>query len=85
MVENVEQSRSERQRRSPAHRVRLEGKRQAKADENDTDVFDRAVGKETLEVLFHQCVEDTKNGSLTAEEKHDNARPPCRLAEQVEN
>ena len=85
VIENVEQCRGKRQCRGQPHPVGLECERETKADENDADVLDRAVGKQTLEILFHQGVEDPHYGRETAEEKHDDARPPCRRAGQVED
>ena len=41
--------------------LRLEGERQAEADEDDADVLDRVIGEQPLEVVLHQRVEHAEH------------------------
>ena len=54
MVDHMQQRRREGERRRRSHAVRLKGKREAKADEDDADVLDRAVGEQPLKIALHE-------------------------------
>ena len=85
VIEDVEQRRGERERRRGRHAVGLEGEREAEADEDDADVLDRAVGEQPLEVALHEGAEHAEHGGDAAEREHDDAPPPGRRAEQIED
>ena len=85
VVEHVKQRRREGERRRELQAVGLEGQRKAEADEDDADIFDRAVGEQALEILFHHGVEDPHDGGDAAEEEHDHARRPGRRSQQIED
>ena len=85
VVEHVEQRRGQRQRRAGGQPVGAERQRQAEADEDDADVLDRVVGEQPLQVVLHQRVEHAEHRGDAAERQHDDAGPPGRRAQQVED
>ena len=85
MIEYVEDRRHERQRGRHAQAARLERKRQAETDKDDSDVFDRVVGEQSLQIVFHQCVENTEQRGDAGRDQHRNAPPPQRRTGQVED
>ena len=77
VIEDVEQRRGEGQRRGAGHAVRLEGEREAEADEDEADVLDRRIGEDALQVVLHQGVEDAEHGGDAAE-RQDQRRSTTR-------
>ncbi len=85
VIEDVEEGRSQRERRRGRHLVRLEGERQAKADEDDADVLHRVIGEQALEVVLHQGVQHAHHRGHAAYQRHHGTPPPARRPEQVEH
>ena len=76
MVEDVEQGGRHRQRGGQGHAMRLEGEREAEADEDDADILNRVIGEQPLEVVLHQRVEHAHHCGHAAEGEHEHAPPP---------
>ena len=76
MIEHVQKAGRQRQSRGKRHAVRLERKRQAEADEDDSDVLHRMIGEQPLEIVLHQGIEHAHHGGDAAEDEHHHAPPP---------
>ena len=66
------------------HAVRLERQREAKADKDDADIFDRVIGEKPLQIVLHQRVEHAHNGRYSRDCEHHDAPPPGRTAGEIE-
>ena len=77
MIEHVKDRRGRGERRRAREAVRLEGEREAKADIDDSDIFDRVIGEQPLQIVLHQRVEHAEHGRGAGEREHDH-RPPGR-------
>ena len=74
MIENMEERGGHRERCRPDHSVRAKGHSQTQADEHDTDIFNRAVGKKTLQIALKHRMQKTKDGGNGAKNQ-DYDRP----------
>ena len=84
MVEGVVQPRDQRQRRQNVVAAVQKHQCRAQTHEDDADVFDAVIGKQTLEVVFHQRVEHTQHGGDCAHCQHGHSPPERRRAEEIE-
>ena len=81
MIEDVEQRGGEGERRGGRHAVRLEGEREAEADEDDADILDRVIGEQPLQIVLHQRIEHAHHAGDAGERQHDacsTTRPAAR-------
>ena len=85
VVEHVEERGSQRERRAGGLLVGLKRQRQPEPDEDDADVLHRVVGEQPFQIVLHQRVEDAECRGHAAEHEHDEAGPPGRRADQVED
>jgi hypothetical protein len=76
MVEHMEDCRGQGERCRRPKATRLEGERQAQPDEDDSDVLNRVIRKQALQVVLHQRIQDTEECCDTGDDEHRNAPPP---------
>ena len=65
--------------------IGAERQREAKTDKDDADVLDGGIGQQTLQVVLHQRGENADHRGDGRQGQHDQARPPRRLADQIEH
>ena len=85
MVEHVEEARGQRESRRPIDAVGAKGERKPEPDENNADILHRVIGEQPLEIVLHQRVEHAEHGGDAGERQHDQAPPPDRRAQQIED
>ena len=81
----MEDRRRERQSRRGAQSARFERKGEPQADEDDADVLDGVVREQTLQIVFHQRIQDTEQSGDAGDQQYRNAPPPCRGTCEVED
>ncbi len=84
MVQGVIESGNQRQRRQKGHIERGKNHRKADADQDNADIFHGMVGKQPLQIMLHQRIEDPHDSRHQAEHEHQSAPPPREMADQVE-
>src|SRR5207237_261674 len=62
VIEHVEDGRGQRKGGRGLQPARLEGEREPEPDEDDSDVLDRVIGEQALEVMLHERVEHAEEG-----------------------
>ena len=65
--------------------VGLKRQRQPQANEDNPDIFHRAVGQQSFQILLHHCVQHAQRRRNSAQRQHQSAPPPHRFAQQIEH
>ena len=65
--------------------MRRESESKAEADEDDADVLHGVVGEQPLEVVLHQRAEHAEHAGDAGKADHQDAPPPRRRTQQVED
>ena len=81
VIDGVIQPGDQRQGRQQRMARVQKHQRRAETHENDADILDAVVGKETFEIVFHQGIQDTQNGRDDAHDEHCQAGPGWHAAQ----